>query len=89
VVQISYSANQSGAVLTKALTLDVSDRVTVKASAKAKLGLNRDFYIESITHQIKAGGAHQTSYSLSDTAGFAGFWVLGTSALGRDTRLTY
>lgn len=89
VIQISYSANQSGAVLASALALDVSDRVTVKASANAKLGLDRDFYIESITHQIKAGGAHQTIYSLSDTAGFAGFWVLGTSALGRDTRLTY
>jgi hypothetical protein len=89
VIRISYSANQSGAVLAKALALDVSDRVTVKASSKAKLGLNRDFYIESVTHQIKAGGAHQTSYSLSDTAGFAGFWVIGTSELGLATRLTY
>ena len=89
VLTLSYSANQSGDGLTEALTRDISDRVTIKASANAKLGLNRDFYVESIRHRVTAGGAHQTTYSLSDTAGFSGFWVVGSSALGLDTRLTY
>ena len=89
VLTLQFSANQSGDGLTEALTRDVSDRVTVKASANAKLGLDRDFYIESIRHNVTAGGAHTTTYGLSDTAGFSGFWVLGTSALGQDTRITY
>ena len=89
VLTLQFSANQSGDGLTEALTRDISDRVTVKASANAKLGLNRDFYVESIRHNVTAGGAHTTVYGLSDTAGFAGFWVIGSSALGRDTRITY
>ena len=89
ILTLQFSANQSGDGIIEAVTRDVSDRVTVKASANAKLGLNRDFYIESIRHHVKAGGAHTTTYGLSDTAGFAGFWVIGTSALGQDTRITY
>ena len=89
VMQLAFNANKSGDTLTQALTRDISDRITVKASTNAKLGINRDFYIESVSHKITAGGLHQTSYTLSDTAGFSGFWVLGSSALGRDTRLTY
>ena len=86
---ITFSANQSDSAMTEAITRDISDRITLKASANAKLGISRDFYVETITHRIREGGRHTTTYNLSDTGGFAGFWFLGKSALGIDTRLTY
>ena len=72
-----------------ALPIYISDRITVKASGNAKLGFSRDFYVEAISHRINSGGQHTVSYSLSDTGGFAGFWVIGKAKLGIDTRLTY
>ena len=88
-ISISFSANKSDNIMTEALSRNISDRITVKASANAKLGINRDFYVESIRHSVSIGGRHTTTYTLSDTGGFAGFWYLGKSALGIDTRLTY
>ena len=88
-ISISVNANASVDTMTEALTLDVSDRVTVTASTRAKLGLSRDFYIETLKHTITAGGKHDVSMDLSDTEGYSGFWVLGTSRLGEGTRLAY
>ena len=87
-IQISFSANESNANLTEALTRDISDRVTIKANNNVKFGISRDFYVEAIIHRLMAG-SHTVSYLLSDTGGFSGFWLLGKSALGIDTRLTY
>ena len=88
-VTLTYSANQSTTALAEAMERDLSDRVTVKASSRAKLGLSRDFFVESIIHRIIAGGGHMVTLGLSDSGGFTGFWVLGTSALGQATRFTY
>jgi len=88
-VQLTFAANQSDGTLSEALTREISDRVTIKANNNVKFGINRDFYVESIQHAISTGGLHTCTYFLSDTGGFAGFWVLGKSALGIDTRLTY
>ena len=88
-IQLTYSANQSNDTMSEALARDISDRITVKASGNAKLGFSRDFYVEAISHKISSGGQHTVSYSLSDTGGFAGFWVIGKAKLGIDTRITY
>tara|TARA_Y100001973_G_C5193644_1_gene332672 strand:+ start:270 stop:1859 length:1590 start_codon:yes stop_codon:yes gene_type:complete len=88
-LQISFSANESNANLTEALTRDISDRITVKANNNVKFGISRDFFVEAIIHRIDIGGSHNVTYLLSDTGGFTGFWILGKSALGIDTRLTY
>lgn len=88
-ITINVNANANVDTMTEALTLDVSDRVTVTASTKAKLGLSRDFYIETLRHHISAGGKHDLILDLSDTEGYSGFWVLGTSRLGEGTRLAY
>jgi len=89
VVQLAFNANKTAATLTEALTRQVSDRITVKAGTNAALGLSRDFYVEGISHRITNGGLHHTSYSLSDTSGFSGFWVVGTSKLGTETKVMY
>jgi len=88
-ITIHINANESTAGMQKALELDVSDRITVTASNNVKLGLSRDFFIETIRHRISAGGKHNLQLDLSDTSGYAGFWVVGTSKLGLETRLAY
>ena len=88
-VQLTFSANQSNNALSEALTREVSDRITLKANNNVKFGLSRDFYVESVVHRVGQAGAHSVTYGLSDTGGFSGFWVVGKSALGIDTRLTY
>jgi hypothetical protein len=86
---LTVNANQSTAVIKKMLELDVSDRITVTASNLVKLGISRDFFIETIRHTVVAGGKHDLSFELSDTSGYAGFWVVGVSKLGQETRLAY
>ena len=77
--------------MTQALTRDVSERITVVASgtgaAGAQLGIDRDFFIEAIAHRYSLAG-HWVGYELSDAfEGDGGYWVLGVSTLGNDTRL--
>jgi hypothetical protein len=88
-LELTFAANQSDATLSEALAREISDRITIKANNNVKFGIDRDFYVEAIIHRIGIAGTHTTSYLLSDTGGFSGFWVLGKSALGIDTRLTY
>jgi len=63
--------------------------VTVVAENTADLSISRDFYIESVKHQINANRLHKVTYLLSDAVQFSDFWVLNTSALGTSTRLAY
>ena len=88
-VMINFSANQNSTSMDYALSLDVSDRVTLVASNNAALGLSRDFFVEQIKHTINAGLLHSVRLQLSDTAGYSGFWVLGVSKLGLETRIAY
>ena len=91
VLGLTFQANQSSGHMTQALTRDVSERITVIASATvmsgAQLGISRDFFIESVSHRYSLAG-HWVSYELSDAfAGAGAYWVLGVSLLGNDTRL--
>jgi hypothetical protein len=47
-------ANVNAAHLTEILTTRISDRITVRND---QLGLNSDFYIESLSHEIRKNGA--------------------------------
>lgn len=91
VLRIGYIANMSADQLTQALTRQISDRVTiVSTSAKTQLGINADFFVESISHRITDAGLwHEVVYELSDAGGDAGYWVLGVSLLGLTTKLAY
>lgn len=91
ILALSFQANVSSDHMTEALTRDVSDRITVIASgtnaASAQLGIDRDFFIEAISHRYSLAG-HWVTYEVSDAfGGLSGFWVLGHSTLGESTRL--
>ena len=91
VISLTYIANKSAAALTEMLTRDISDRITAVATgAKTELGLDGDFFVESVQHRIlNAGLFHEVKYDLSDASGDGGWWILGISELGVNTRLAY
>lgn len=91
VLALSFLANKSDTAMTEALTREISDRITVVATgATTELGINDDFFIESISHRItKAGFHHEVTFELSAAEGDGGYWVLGTSVLGSTTKLAY
>ena len=88
---ISYTAGKSQDTLFAALDLDISDRVTVTATGdRTKLGINEDFMVENIRHQITEGNTlHRVIFELSPASITGGFWALGQGNLGTDTKLVY
>ena len=86
---LSYYANRDQTMLDEMLSRDIGDRVTVVAQNKADLDINRAFFIEAISHEIRNDRLHKVTYLLSDAEQFSDFWVLNTSALGVTTRLAY
>jgi hypothetical protein len=89
VLRISYIANRDDTFLEEALKRDISDRIKVIANNTIDLGINNEFYVESISHKItNAGTKHEVEYLLSDTV-MTNFWILGVSKLGEDTRLCF
>ena len=71
------------------MSREISDLVTITATGGAGLGINEDFFIESIHHSVDSGLNHRASFTLSQASGYAGFFVVGTSSLGNSTRLAY
>jgi len=91
-LRMGIHANRDSASMTQALTRDISDRVTITADGpQTQLGITaQDFFIESITHRVSNRGTkHEVFFDLSSADGDAGYWVLGLSALGFETRLAY
>ena len=86
---MTYFANRDTNAINEMLDRDISERVTVVADNTADLSINRDFFIEAVSHQITADRLHKVTYLLSDAVQFSDFWVLNTSALGTSTRLAY
>jgi len=77
--------------MTQAFTREISDRVTIVSTGSgSQLGLDEDFFIEAISHRIPAaGGLHETFFELSYADADAGYWIVGTSSLGVNTKLAY
>jgi hypothetical protein len=90
-LSMTFLANKSDAAMTEALTRAISDRITVVATgATTELGIDDDFFIESISHKItEAGCRHEVTFELSAADADGGWWVLGTSALDSTARLAY
>lgn len=91
ILALTFQADQSSAHMTQALARDISDRITVKADATtasgAQLGIDREFFIESVAHRYSLAG-HWVTYQVSNAfGGSAGYWVLETSTLEESTRL--
>ena len=88
-LRVTMVGNRSTASLTDIMSREISDLVTVTASNDAGLGISEGFFVESLHHQLDAGLNHRATFTLSQSSGYAGFFLVGTSALGYTTRLAY
>lgn len=65
-LEIGFTANKSAAYMTQALNRRVGDRITVTAENNADLGIDEDFFIESIEHHLSQGNTrHDVTWTLS------------------------
>ena len=81
VLLVTLSANRSSSHLVEALSRDLSDKITLVANNSAGLGINQDFFIETIYHQIKSDLSHKVTFALSPATMWGGYFVLDTSVL--------
>jgi hypothetical protein len=88
-LHLNFAANRSVAALTDAFTRDLSDLVTVEADNNAGLGIDTLFFVESVAHKIDSMFEHKVQLTLSEAAGYSGFFIVGSSSLGASTRLAY
>ena len=88
-LRVTLVGNRSTATLTDIMSRDISDLVTVTATNDAGLGLSEGFFVEQLHHTIDAQLNHRATFTLSQSAGYAGMFLLGTSSLGNSTRLAY
>ena len=99
-ITVTIAANRTTSHLNQVSKRLVADRVTLAATGSAGLGINEDFFIESISHRIDRHKTHTTQWQLlpvivagtststSGTgSGTTGFWVLGSSSLDTQTKL--
>lgn len=85
---MSFYANKDASHYEQALTRILNDRITVGADTNVNLGINEDFFIETISHRIDMGNTrHIVAYDLSAASADSGYWILGTGALGTSTKL--
>jgi len=91
ILTMEFNANATEENLAEALGRDISDRVTITATNNANLGINADFFIESIRHHISQGTKlHKVAWKLSPASGgYSAFWVLNTGALNVSTVPAY
>lgn len=74
--------------LTQMFQRAISERVTLEADNATKLGVNQDFYIESIAHSFQRGSLPRTVFELSPARDDPAYWVLEVADdLGTDTIL--
>ena len=88
-LRMTIAANRTTASLTDVYTRDLSDLVTVEADNAAGLGIDTLFFVESVQHRIESMFQHKATYTLSEAAGYSGFFIVGSSSLGASTRLAY
>lgn len=79
-LQITIQASKNTTMLADVLTRDIGHRVNLEATgARAKLGIDEDFFIEAIRH--RAGAALETTFDLSPASAWGGFIVIDTDTL--------
>jgi len=91
IMEITFAASRDATHHEQAMGRDVSDRITLVAnrSGGTELGINADFFIESIRHVVSQSHAHWITWRLSPATGYSNFWLLGTSKLDSETTLAY
>ena len=88
-LRITMVGNRSTATLTDIMSRNISDLVTVTASNDAGLGISEGFFIESMHHSIDSQLNHRATFTLSQSAGFASMFIIGSAILDTSTRLAY
>jgi len=88
-LKLTMVGNRSAATLTDIMSRDISDLVTVTATNDSGLGIDEGFFVEQVHHQLDAQLNHRTTLLLSQSSGYAGFFVVGSSSLDNSTRLAY
>ena len=88
-LKLTLVGNRSTATLTDIMSRDISDLVTVTANNDTGLGINEGFFVEAVHHQLDSALTHRATMTLSQSSGYAGFFVVGSSSLGNATRLAY
>ena len=86
---ITMIGNRSTATLTDIMSREISDLVTVTATNDSGLGISEGFFVENMRHSIDAELTHRATFTLSQSSGYAGFFLIGTSSLDNSTRLAY
>ena len=87
-LEARFAIGRSLASKRDGLRRDLSERVELTADNNAKLGIDaREFFIESIRHIVRRDRSHVVVFKLSQAELDAGFWTLGVSLLGVDTKL--
>ena len=93
ILTITVLANTSALILAEALNRDIGDRITVTAdnltSIGTGLGINTDFFVESIRHHVTREGTHTMQLQCSPASMFGGFFILDSSLLDSADRLAY
>lgn len=74
-----------------ALGREFLDRVNIERTDITGDDFDDDCHIEGVSHEVRMVGGRSwtTTFQLSPKLPFSDFWILGTSALGTDTRLGY
>jgi hypothetical protein len=90
VLQVTLDGTRDDTMLADVLTREISDRVTVVAdNLKTNLGIDEDFFVESVGYKIDRRRVLTVDLAVSAVSGDSGFWILGTSELGVDTKVGY
>lgn len=92
VLSVTIWANRDATHLSHVLRRKVSDRITIVASgSNTQLGINQDFFIETVHHTIDQNHLHWVTWECSGIPGSGGFpfWTLGVGQLGITTGLHY
>lgn len=74
-----------------ALGAEFLERVNIEVTPPGASTFDTDFHIEGVTHRVSMLGGRSwvTSFQLSPALPYTDWWILGTAALGTDTRLGY
>lgn len=87
---VALNGVRSTAVQNEVFARDLNEKVTVIATGSAGLNQSGEYYVESIKHRFGNGGFfHEAVFTLSPASGLSGFWILGDSTLGTNTKLAY
>lgn len=90
VLDLTIQAGKSSALFAQCVQRQISDRITfIGNQTWTKLGISRDFWIESISHSLKQGQALITTFNITAADTDPGYFILDTDVLDGAKVLAY